>query len=346
MIAKGGTLAATGMPAAINGNSYNADNAATAFGGQGLSYDANGNLTNDGTNTYTWDARNHLSAISGAVGASFVYDPFGRRAGKNIAGAITQFLYDGSNSVQELDGSNPPNPTANLLTGLDIDERFTRTNSSGTANFLTDNIGSVVGLANSSGSIATDYSYEPFGNTTSSGASNANSYQFTGRENDGTGLYFYRNRYYSSTFQRFVAQDPIGFRGGDLDLYGYVGNSPINKRDPSGAGGAAVAIVWGACTLYNAIDKLSMLTQTAQLEAQLVTINQEESNLAQQTCPLGTNSDEYDIRRERVLSDLEKEKAKLTDQYVTEHASDMASGLTDEAKCTATASLAVLIPEP
>ena len=39
--------------------------------------------------------------------------------------------------------------------------------------------------------------------------SNANPYQFTGRENDGTGLYFYRARYYSPTFQRFIAQDPL-----------------------------------------------------------------------------------------------------------------------------------------
>jgi RHS repeat-associated protein len=56
----------------------------------------------------------------------------------------------------------------------------------------------------------------------------------TGRENDGTGLYFYRARYYSPTFQRFIAQDPIGFAGGDPNLYGYTFNSPTNLRDPSG----------------------------------------------------------------------------------------------------------------
>jgi YD repeat-containing protein len=43
----------------------------TGFNGQALGYDANGNLTSDGTNAYTWDARNHLSAISGANSASF-----------------------------------------------------------------------------------------------------------------------------------------------------------------------------------------------------------------------------------------------------------------------------------
>jgi uncharacterized protein RhaS with RHS repeats len=67
----------------------------TAFNGQSLSYEANGNLTSDGTNTYSWDARNHLTGIGGGVSASFVYDPFGRRAEKVIGGATTQFLYDG-----------------------------------------------------------------------------------------------------------------------------------------------------------------------------------------------------------------------------------------------------------
>jgi len=63
---------------------------------------------------------------------------------------------------------------------------------------------------------------------------NTNPYQFTGRENDGTGLYFYRARYYSPTFQRFVSQDPIGFAGGGPNLYGYVLNNPISFIDPFG----------------------------------------------------------------------------------------------------------------
>jgi hypothetical protein len=69
---KTGSLASTGMPSAVTGNTFNADNAMTGFNGATLSYDANGNLTSDGTNTYTWDARNHLTAISGGATASFV----------------------------------------------------------------------------------------------------------------------------------------------------------------------------------------------------------------------------------------------------------------------------------
>ena len=63
---------------------------------------------------------------------------------------------------------------------------------------------------------------------------NATLDQFTGRENDGLGLYFYRARYYSPTFQRFIAQDPIGFAGGDTNLYAYGLNDPISETDPLG----------------------------------------------------------------------------------------------------------------
>ena len=59
-------------------------------------------------------------------------------------------------------------------------------------------------------------------------AGTGNNYQFAGHENDSTGLYSYRSRYYSPTFQRFIAQDPIGSRGGDINLYAYVKNSPVD----------------------------------------------------------------------------------------------------------------------
>ncbi len=135
--------------------------------------------------------------------------------------------------MQELDATNAP--SANLLTGLRIDEYFQRTDSSNNVStLLTDALGSTIGLVGSGQNIATSYTYQPFGATTAAGAANGNSYQFTGRENDGTGLYFYRARFYSPMFQRFIAQDPIGFRSGDANLYAYVFNGPTNFRDPFG----------------------------------------------------------------------------------------------------------------
>jgi RHS repeat-associated protein len=225
----GGSFARSNVPAALPNASNNADNQVTQFGPSSFTYDANGNMMSDGSNTYTWDARNQLVSISGHVAASFQYDSFGRRVSKTIGGT-TQFLYDGINPVQEISGGTP---SANLLTGLVADEYFQRTDISGAANFLTDALGSTLALTNSSGSILAQYTYDPFGNTTVTSGSSTNSYEYTGRENDGTGLIFYRARYYSTAIQRFISEDPVGTVGG-INLYAYVGNDVPNQSDPSG----------------------------------------------------------------------------------------------------------------
>jgi RHS repeat-associated protein len=141
------------------------------------------------------------------------------------------FLYDGVNAVQELSGSTV---TANLLTGLGVDEIFTRTDSGGARDFLRDGLGSTLALTDSSGTTQTQYTYEPFGNTTTSGNASASTFQYTGRENDGTGLYDYRARYYSPIFQRFISEDPLGWEGSGVNLYSYVFDNPIGYTDPSG----------------------------------------------------------------------------------------------------------------
>lgn len=84
--------------------------------------------------------------------------------------------------------------------------------------------------------------------------------QFTGRENDGTGLHYYRARYYDPTFGRFVSEDPLGFRAGP-NFYAYVGNDPINRIDPFGldwlnnladfSAGAGSALTFGLTDVIN-----------------------------------------------------------------------------------------------
>jgi hypothetical protein len=86
------------------------------WGGNSFTYDPNGNLASDALTSYAWSARNQLSGLSGIVTASFAYDGNGRRRGKTISGATTNFLCDGLNLVQEL--ASGGTPTANLLTGL------------------------------------------------------------------------------------------------------------------------------------------------------------------------------------------------------------------------------------
>jgi len=159
-------------------SAHKANNQLTQWGTANLFYDLNGNMTSDGTHSYAWDARNHLSQIDLGNTASFTYHPFGRRATKNILGTSTSFLYDRGNTVQEIIGGTN---TANSLTG-GIDEVFQRTDTVGARSFLTDALGSTMALTDSTGTTQTSYTFEPFGNTTASGSATTNSFVYTGRE--------------------------------------------------------------------------------------------------------------------------------------------------------------------
>lgn len=232
-IKTGGTFARTNVPPTLTTTNYNANNQQLTFGTSTETYDLNGNLattTDTGfTTTYTWNARNQLTGLSRTgLTASFSYDSFGRRTGKTINGTTTNYVYDGLNPVQEKNGGTV---TANLFTGLGVDEFFTRTDGVGVRALLPDALGSTVALGDNTGTVQTQYTYEPFGVISQTGAASTNSYKFTGREDDGTGLLYYRARYYLPRLQRFIAEDPIGFMGGDVNLYAYVWNNPSRFVD-------------------------------------------------------------------------------------------------------------------
>jgi RHS repeat-associated protein len=225
-----GSYARLTLPEALGSPKYNAANQLTERGEEELSYDKDGNLVEDGANEYEWDARGQLSGISGAAEASFSYDPFGRRISKTIGEATTGYLHDGANVAQEYEGEEL---AATVLTGLQMDQLFARTASKGAESYLTDRLGSVIALADSSKKTTTSYTYEPFGASTIEGESD-NPFQFTGRENDGTGLQYNRARYYDPGSARFLSPDPAGFEGSGSNLYNYVGGDPLNLIDPTG----------------------------------------------------------------------------------------------------------------
>jgi RHS repeat-associated protein len=172
-----------------------------------------------------------VSITGPGAAAVFQYDAFGRRVRKTVNGTATEFLYDGVNVVQEASGGTL---AASLLTGLGIDQYLIRTAANGSQLLLFDALGSTLGLVDANGVLPTEYAYEPFGATTATGTTSTNPFQFTRRENDGTGLYNYRARYYSPGLRRFISEDPLGFAGGDLNLYAYALNSPTNFTDPLG----------------------------------------------------------------------------------------------------------------
>lgn len=203
-----------------------------------LTYDANGNLiymfdntTQEGT-TYTWDARNRLVGISSSsVTATFSYDAVNRRTERVVNGITTQYAYDGLNVIKE---TKNPGQSTDYVYSLNIDEPLYLERADGTVRYyMADALGSIVALADGdTGNVTTTYSYDAFGNVTING-SDENPFQYTGRENDETGLYYYRARYYSSTLRRFISEDPIGMAAG-LNYYAYVNNDPVNFVDPLG----------------------------------------------------------------------------------------------------------------
>ena len=249
---------ATLLPQAVQA-AYDAANEQIQFnaGSPNQTFDANGNLMSQtdasGTTTYTWDARNRLVAITGpSFSASFTYDALGRRISKMVNGVTTQYLYNGNDIVVEIGGGAVG---ATYLRGLNIDEPFVRQASTGNEYYHSDALGSTLALTPNAGASAISYGYEAFGKTTVTGNS-PNPLQYTGRENDGTGLYFYRARYYSQTFGRFISEDPLGLYGGHTNLYTYALNSPVVARDPLGLCPpcVAVALVAGAVVVEAGID--------------------------------------------------------------------------------------------
>jgi RHS repeat-associated protein len=236
-----GSFARLNLPAAVTTTIYDANNRLTKWGNKTISYDNNGNMLGDLNNTYTWNARDQLTAVTkqGQTLPSFTYDAFGRRLTKTLGTTTTTYRYDGANTVQEKQGASV---TASILTGLGVDEVFQRTDGATVRSFVTDALGSTLALADSAGAVQTSYTYAPYGETTASGVSSANTSQFTGRENDADGLYYYRARYYHPVFGRFVSEDPIEFGGGDPSLYAYASGNPISVSDPSGNCGVFAAI--------------------------------------------------------------------------------------------------------
>ncbi len=126
------------------------------------------------------------------------------------------------------------------MTGLNLDEMLARvttlnaTNTTQARTYLTDALGSVIAQTQDNQSALAGYSYSPYGQTQSTGNTEGDSVQYTGRENDHNGLYYYRARYYDPVLKRFLSEDPIGLAGGSLSFYAYVNGNPVSLTDALG----------------------------------------------------------------------------------------------------------------
>ncbi|QGJ68575.1 Hypothetical protein PBC10988_2360 [Planctomycetales bacterium 10988] len=213
---------------------------------------------NEDYTQYEWDHRNRLIGIFEyeKVGVEFVmvssvvytYDVFDRRIEKVIdtnADAtpekIERYIYDGEHIALVFDGLDNNALTNRYLHGPAVDqiladEQLVNGLFDQILWPLTDHLGSVRDLADSSGEIVNHIVYDSFGNILSeTDPSVEHLFAYTGRERDAeSDLYYYRARYYDPAVGRFLSEDPIGLTAGDVNIYRYVGNTVTILTDPSG----------------------------------------------------------------------------------------------------------------
>lgn len=231
-----------------------ADNRLESDGTYTYGYDAEGNLVSKTKTsvtgnevkytTYTWDYRNRLtetvcknSSEEVVQTVQYTYDAFDRRITRTVLDGddetvlAERYVYDGNAIVLVLDGSGAVNERC--LQGPDIDQPLAEEDASGDVRwFLADPLGTVRDVVDSDGGLLDHVSYDTFGNVLSQEQPR---FAFAGRELDAeSGLYYNRLRYYDPGTGRFISEDPIGFAGGDANLYRYALNSPLNLRDPAG----------------------------------------------------------------------------------------------------------------
>ena len=212
-----------------------------SVGSATYSYDNNGNLINDGSQKYYYDAENHLTDVNTVADvriAHYTYDYKGRRVSKTDhtqnPARSTLFAYDGDQIIAEYD--NTAALSKKYIYGPGIDEPVCMidvADNNVVYYYHFDGLGSVVALSNEGGELVESYSYDVFGqpNTIST---IGNCFMFTGREYDSeTGLYHYRARAYKPSMGRFLQTDPMGY-GDSINMYSYCGNNPVSWADPYG----------------------------------------------------------------------------------------------------------------
>lgn len=239
-------------------------NRLTSDGKYTYTYDANGSLTkrveilSGKVREFAFDHRNRLVQITdrpSAAGAAtqvvkYTYDLQNRRIASNVDttpvdtndGKVTYYVYAGEDVIAELtdpDGSGSASPAISMryLHGPAVDQVLVQESANGDVQWmLTDHLGTVRDLVNNGGQVVNHIKYDSYGNVISeSNPAVKTRYKYTGREFDSeTEIQYNRARYYDAAIGRFLSEDPIGFAGGDSNLYRYVSNAPHFASDPSG----------------------------------------------------------------------------------------------------------------
>ena len=211
---------------------FNEANQMTNDGTNTLTYDNNGNLRTVGSDTYTWDRANRLLSVGNH---SYIYDGLGNRVQQTVSSVVTDYLNDLQPGLTKL---------LKQTTGANVEHfvhapRGIHAVDDGTDwNFYAqDGLGSVRAVVDDMAAVQTSMNFDPYGNPMGAYGAGVGYFGFTGEQTDASGYVFLRARYYEPQLSIFSALDPwegISNRPMSLNGYSWVEGNVINAVDPTG----------------------------------------------------------------------------------------------------------------
>ena len=223
---------------------HNANNELERYGELEYEYDDNGNMTEvilsgQVVFVYHYNDDNRLVKVEGGNNntiAEYYYDPFGRRLWKDANQTRTYFFYSDEGLVAEFDvsGSEVRSYGYQPDSTWSTDPLWMRYNNAYYF-YQNDHLGTPQKLTAQNGMLVWSATYSTFGEASVDIETVKNNLRFPGQYYDAeTGLHYNGNRYYDPRVGRYMSVDPIGFVGGDNNLYAYANSNPLNQFDHLG----------------------------------------------------------------------------------------------------------------
>lgn len=249
-VRKNGTITATyaydpnGNRTSANGElaTYDAQDRLTQRGAAAYAYTPAGDLlsktANGQTTQYSYDALGNLTAatLPDGTAVQYVIDGEGHRIGRRMNGTLGRGFLHGNalQIVAELDGASTLVSRFVYASARNVPDYMVK--GGAVYRLLADTNGSVRLVVNAaSGAIVQKIEYGPFGEVVTDTNPGFQPFGFAGGLYDSaTGLVRFGFRDYDADAGRWTTKDPILFRGGDPNLYAYVGSDPVNRTDPFG----------------------------------------------------------------------------------------------------------------
>jgi RHS repeat-associated protein len=215
---------------------YDAANRLTSVDGQAYTWDANGNLLNDGSKDYVYDQANRLTNISAnGLAWSAQYNGDGARLQQVTNGVPTTYTLDLAAGLVQVLTMQDAGGTTTYLYGV---TRIGEQQPGGWAYHLSDALGSVRQLTDGSAQVTLARGYMPYGEELWSLGDGSSAYGYTGEDWDSyIKLVFLRARYLQPGLGTFLSRDPWSgddLRPESMNGWNYVEGNPVNLTDPRG----------------------------------------------------------------------------------------------------------------